>query len=92
MKRMIYVKETIQTYVLVDVDEDVDAERLVQAIHGTYGIETKNSSYESSYLDVTGTFSSQQAMEHFADISFGKDEYDLDELEREQNLKVRKNG
>lgn len=90
MKRMIYVKETIQTYVLVDVDENVDAERLVQAIHGSYGIESKNSSYESSYLDVTGAFSSQKAMEEFADISFGKDEYDLDELEREQDMEIRK--
>lgn len=89
MKKMILVTETIQTHVLVDVDEDVDAEMLVQAIHGSYGIESKSSYYESGYRDVTKEFAEKE-MKAFADISFGKDEYDLEELEKEQDMEIRR--
>lgn len=89
MKKMILVTETTLTHVLVDVDEDVDAEILVQAIHGNYGIESKSSYYESDYRDVTERFTEDE-MEAFADISFGKDEYNLEELEREQDMEIRK--
>lgn len=89
MKKMILVTETIQTNVLVDVDEDVDAGMLVQAIHGSYGIESKSSYYESDYRDVTERFTEDE-MEAFADISFGKDEYNLEELEREQDMEIRR--
>lgn len=89
MKKMILVTETIQTHVLVDVDEDVDAKMLVQAIHGSYGIESKSSYYESGYRDVTEEFTEKE-METFADISFGKDEYDLEELERQQDIEIRR--
>lgn len=81
MLRLVRVRETTVTDVLIDVQEGDDAEAMVQAYHGLHGLEAEFPYYESEYEDITDKVNARAMAMH--DIRLAADDYDRDELLKE---------
>lgn len=84
MLRMVRITETITTDVLVEIDEGQDAEDIVSAIQAAYDFDTiRAGCYEHNCKDITDecNFKDVADMEAFANITFMKDDYRMEDLD-----------
>ena len=82
MKRLVRVTETTITDILIECNDDDNAEALVQAYYGLYGIDPVSNYSETNFEDITEKDGGEIIAEN-PDMTLNKGDYDREMLLKE---------